>query len=190
MTYAIDRAGRTAAALSLLVCAAMLLPPATALGSDGLAGKAPLQLAQATGPGPGTKPGPAQPPRPGAAGNHAQQPNAAAQGQEVERHIADLKRQLKITPEQEPQFNAFADVMRSNTQNVQSAASQQGQPGNALDELRAAEKLAELNVESLRRLVPVFTALYNGLDPQQKKTADKLFGSAGAGEQQRGGHPG
>src|SRR5436190_16428428 len=154
MTKAIVRAGCGAAAFALMG-AAILFQPGVAAAADAV----PLLLAQASG-----RQAPAQQPRAGAAGNQAQQqPNAAGKGQDVEKHIADLRRQLKITPAQEAQFNAFADVMRSNEKNLETAMQQQqsqGQAGNALDELRSAEKFAEANLEALRRLVPVFQALY------------------------------
>ena len=174
MLHAFDRAGRTAA-MARVAAALMLLPlgagPANARSDDGPV----LQLAQAARQG------------------GAKAPAAGSGGSDVDRQIADLKKQLKITPQQEPQFNAFAEVMRSNEQDLDKLM-QQGsanrQP-NAVEELKQAQQLTETQAAGLKRLVPALQALYDTLSDQQKKIADKVIG--GGGEQgpspgpQRGG---
>jgi|SRR5438270_788680 protein CpxP len=175
MFHVFDRAGRTAA-MAGIATALMLLPlgagPANAGADDGTL----LQLAQAS--------------RQGGAKTAAPAPSG---GSETDRQIADLKKQLKITPQQEPQFNAFAEVMRSNEQDLDKLM-QQGsanrQP-NAVEELKQAQQLTETQAAGLKRLVPALQALYDTLSDQQKKIADKVIG--GGGEQgpspgpQRGG---
>lgn len=128
-----------------------------------------------------------------------QQGGAAAQGSaaqgprdpEVERRIADLHKRLKITPQQETQFNAFADVMRSNAQAMAMLAqkAQQDQKPNAVEDLRAYEQFTEAHAEGLKRLIPPFQALYDSLNDQQKKTADAVLGHAAAQAEQRQGRP-
>lgn len=148
----------------------------------------------------------ARPPAPAAAANQAapaanQAPSnqtAPAQGQqaardpEVERRITDLHKQLKITQQQEQQFQGFADVMRSNAQVLENMAQQQQQqakPGNAVDDLRAFQQFEQEHADGLKRLIPAFETLYQALNDQQKKTADTVLGRAAERAQQRQTHP-
>ena len=144
----------------------MMLPlgagPANARSDDGTV----LQMVQAA--------------RQGGAKGAAPAPSG---GSEVDRDIADLRKQLKITPQQEPQFNAFAEVMRSNAQELD-AQMRQGSPNqnpNAVETLKQAQQLTETQAAGLKRLVPALQALYDTLSDQQKKIADKVIG--GGGEQ-------
>jgi hypothetical protein len=94
MIDAMSRAARKAAAIGIAGALA-LMPLGVGSANAGASDGAALQLAQA---GPG-------------GGRGAPAPQAG--GGDVDRQIADLKKQLKITPQQEPQFNAFAEVMPS-----------------------------------------------------------------------------
>ena len=174
MFHAFDRASR-ASAIATLAAALMMLPladgPANARSDDGTS----LQMAQAARQG----------------GAKAAAP-APAGGSEVDRDIADLRKQLKITPQQEPQFNAFAEVMRSNAQDLdklmrQGSANRQQ---NAVEELKQAQQFTETQAAGLKRLVPALQALYDTLSDQQKKIADQVMGGGPGGGQpgpQRGG---
>jgi protein CpxP len=183
MSHAIDRAAR-AAALAALAGALMLIP--LGAGYARAPDSAPeFRLAQApSSPGPG-----ATPPRSGAAPQSkqpaAQQP--ASRDQQVERQTAELKKQLQITPNQESQFDAFAQVMRGNAQAMDSMIKQQSQnpPKNAVDDLKSIQQLAETQLDGLKKLLPAFQSLYDSLSDQQKKTADSIFG----GNAQGGGQP-
>jgi periplasmic protein CpxP/Spy len=170
MQYAIDRTGRLA---GIALLGALLLPP-TVQARD--AGDSPvLKLAQAQ-----NKPGATS--RSGAPQSRgSQQP--ASRDQAVEQQTTELKKQLQITPQQESQFDAFAKQMHSNAQAMDSALREQQQnpPKNAVDDLKAIERLAETQLDGLKKLVPVFQSLYDSLSDQQKKTADQVFG------QQQGG---
>jgi len=174
MFQAFDRAGRTAV-MAGIATALMLLPPAAGPASARSDDGAPLQLAQAARQG----------------GAKAAAPAPA--GSEVDRQIADLKKQLKITPQQEPQFNAFAEVMRSNEQDLDKLMQQGGanRPPNAVEDLKQAQQLAETQAAGLKRLVPAFQSLYDSLSDQQKKTADQVMGGGpGGGPGGPGGAPG
>ena len=155
----------TAAALILLATAAV---PAHAASASGAA----TQMAQARGPAAGNAP-PAGAP---------QSPTA-----QVDRKIADLKKQLKITPQQEPQFDAFAQVMRSNAQELDQAMRQAPSgPPNAVEELKRFAQFTETQANGLKRLVPALQSLYDSLSDPQKKTADQVL----AGGEEAGGAPG
>ena len=170
MPYAIDRSGRLAA---IALVGALVPLPGTVQARDS-ADSPTLRLAQAQ-----TKPGAT--PHSGAPQSRGAQP--APQGQDVEQKAAELKKKLQITPQQEPQFDAFIQAMRSNSQAMDSAIKQEGQnpPKTAVDDLKRIERLLETQVDGLKKLLPVFQSFYDGLSDQQKKTADQIFG------QQQGG---
>ena len=132
-----------------------------------------LQLAQA---GPGARAAPAAP----------------GGGSEVDRQIADLKKQLKITPQQEPQFNAFAEVMRNNAKELDAVGDQASpQNANAVEELKRFQQFTETQAAGLKRLVPALQAVYDTLSDPQKKVADQVMGGGGeAGGPPAGGKPG
>jgi periplasmic protein CpxP/Spy len=99
--------------------------------------------------------------------------------------MAALRSRLGITPAQQPQFNAFAQAMQQNeaAMAVFTQRNPPNQPRNALDQLRAQAQAAQLDAQGLRRLVPVFQALYASLSDQQKRVADQLFaGSPPSGQ--------
>jgi hypothetical protein len=174
MSQAIHRASRGAAATAL-AGALLLLPLGAANARDADVTPA-LRLAQA----PSSSSGAAPAPRSGAA-PQARQPAAqgpASRGEEVERQTAELKKQLQITPQQESQFDAFAQIMKSNAEAMDSAIQREHQnpPKNAVDDLKSIEQLAETQLSGLKRLVPAFQSLYDSLSDQQKKTADTVFG--------------
>jgi hypothetical protein len=100
----------------------------------------------------------------------------------VEARIKQLHDQLKITPEQEDKWNAFGQVMRENAQAMQSQIEQRvknQQNMNALDDLTSYEQITETHAEGVKRLVPAFQALYDGMSPEQKKNADMVFARYG-----------
>ena len=167
MVDAMSRAARKAAAIGIAGALA-LMPLGVGSANAGASDGAALQLAQA---GPGGRGAP---------------PPQAGSG-DVDRQIADLKKQLKITPQQEPQFNAFAEVMRNNARDEEAQMRQAGanQHPNAVDGLKQAQQMAEMQSNGLKRLVPAFQALYDSLSDPQKKTADQVLG----GGEEAGGPP-
>lgn len=97
--------------------------------------------------------------------------------QEVESRITDLHRTLLITPTQEPQFKAYADVMRVNARTIQSLFDERAKETDmsAVGRLRWVARLTRAHADNLEKLVPVFEALYQTLSDQQKKAADTAF---------------
>jgi hypothetical protein len=95
----------------------------------------------------------------------------------VEKHIEALHKRLAITPAQQPLWDAFAAVMRSNAAAVEQghASSQPQPPGNALAELRSLSIRARLHADNMARLLPPFEALYNSMTPEQRTLADATF---------------
>ena len=94
----------------------------------------------------------------------------------VERHIQDLHQRLSITPDQQPQWDAFANVLRRNADDVENAHVGTGpMPDNALEAMRTYTARARIHADNLARLLPVFQALYTALSPDQQAAADKTF---------------
>jgi len=113
------------------------------------------------------------------------QQQQAPQEQGIEGQISELKKRLNITPQQQPQFDAFAQAMRQNAQTMEPLMQQQQQSTshNALEDLKAAAKFSEAEADSLKRLVPPLEALYGALTDQQKKVADQVLMASAGGDQ-------
>jgi hypothetical protein len=98
--------------------------------------------------------------------------------QRVERQIEQMHKTLKITPEQEPQWQALAKVMRENAANMEAMFKQRAahfDQMTALESLQSYERIAEAHVANMQRLIPAFTAVYSSLSPEQRKAADDAF---------------
>jgi hypothetical protein len=103
------------------------------------------------------------------------QAQPAAPPQNIETNIATLHQRLQITPAQEPQFNAVANVMRENAR-AEAAAPQQPPAGaTAIDDLRAYIRYSEVELAGLKTMLPALEALYATLSPTQKRAADAAF---------------
>ena len=93
----------------------------------------------------------------------------------IEANIASLRQKLQITPAQEAQFSAVANVMRENFRTEASAPHQPPANATAVDDLRAYIQYSEVELAGLKRLLPALDALYSTLSPTQKRTADAVF---------------
>ncbi|HVW53733.1 MAG TPA: Spy/CpxP family protein refolding chaperone [Trinickia sp.] len=116
--------------------------------------------------------------QPSASSGPAADAHAAKREARVEERIAYLRTQLKITPAQETQWKAFAEVMRANGQNMgrlyrqrmQAEASQ-----SALGNMKQYALLAQAHADDMKQLVDAFEPLYDSMSPEQKKLADTTF---------------
>ena len=114
----------------------------------------------------------------------AQAQQQAPQEQGIERQISELKKRLNITPQQQPQFDAFAQAMRQNAQAMEPLMQeQQSANRSAVDDLKAAAKFAEAEADALKRLLTPLQALYDALSDQQKKVADQVLVASAGGDQ-------
>ena len=101
----------------------------------------------------------------------------------VEGRIAFLKAELKITDAQLPQWNTFADTIRSNAQRIgemRGTMMQGGMMGQtatltAPDRLDRMEKTMTAMVEAVRSTKAALGPLYAMLSDEQKKMADALL---------------
>jgi len=120
---------------------------------------------------------PAEPDVPAAPETARQPAHSRGPAARVETRISDLRKKLQITPAQDAQFKAFADVMRANAQSMQELFRQHAQHADrtAAGELHWYAQLATAHAEAMNKLVPVFDPLYQSLSAKQKKAADAAF---------------
>jgi hypothetical protein len=102
----------------------------------------------------------------------------AAPADRVEMRINDMHAKLKITPEQEDQWQTVAKVMRDNESAMQPLI--EGRKTNArtmtaVDDLHSYEAITEAHVEGIKKFTPAFETLYASMSDVQKKQADALF---------------
>ncbi|WP_116140605.1 Spy/CpxP family protein refolding chaperone [Trinickia diaoshuihuensis] len=119
---------------------------------------------------------------PGMAASATADARAAKREARVEERIAYLHSQLKITAAQEPQWKAFADVMRSNGQNMSRLfrqRTQAEQSQSALDNMKQYAEIAQAHADDMKQLVDAFQPLYDSFSPEQKKLADTTFRQVG-----------
>lgn len=111
----------------------------------------------------------------------ARSPSEDSRGDaQVEGRIAQLHKQLKITKDQESDWNTLARDMRENAQRMSSllqerADASKSKPMNAVDNLKSYEQITDAHADGLKKITPDFEKLYNQMSPAQKKTADSVF---------------
>lgn len=96
----------------------------------------------------------------------------------AELRITELHAKLKITPAQEEQWGKVAQVMRDDAKNLDTltqARVEHAKDMTAVDDLKSYGEIAEAHADGVKKLLPVFTALYDGMSDAQKKDADALF---------------
>lgn len=114
-------------------------------------------------------------------------PAAAAatesKGETVEQRITNLHTALKITAEQEKQWNGVAQAMRENAAAMDKlvASNRTTPPQNmtAVEDLNTYQKFAQAHVDGLKNLTSAFSTLYDAMPAAQKKVADEVFNTAG-----------
>jgi hypothetical protein len=108
---------------------------------------------------------------------------AMARKETIEQRISHLHKALKITPDEEANWNSVAQAMRENAAATQKLiderTAQDPHSMTAVDDLRAYEKFAQAHVDSLKNLTSSFETLYNSMPDPQKKVADHVFQTFG-----------
>jgi periplasmic protein CpxP/Spy len=103
---------------------------------------------------------------------------AAGHEATIEQRIQDMHAKLLISPAQQPQWDAFADVMRTNARNMDQAFQQRVNTMfgmTAPENLQSYGQVAMSHAQDLQKLGPAFQALYDAMSNSQKKTADQVF---------------
>jgi protein CpxP len=148
-------------AIAALMGATVLALPLTAARPDTLA-DAPIQLAQA-----------AQSP--------AAKEATETKGETVEQRITDLHAALKITADQEANWNGVAQDMRENAAAMDKLVAETRatppQSMTAVADLKTYQKFAQAHVDGLKNMLSHFEALYAAMPDAQKKIADEVFRS-------------
>jgi protein CpxP len=118
----------------------------------------------------------------------AQTPAAAgateAKTETVEQRITALHDALKITPAQEPKWQAVAKAMRENAAAMDKLIAETQKTDQekvtAVEDLVTYTKFAQAHVAGLKNLTDDFRALYAVMPVDQKKLADQVFKTAGS----------
>jgi periplasmic protein CpxP/Spy len=98
----------------------------------------------------------------------------------VDKHIADLKAQLKITSAEETQWDAVAQTMRDNANNIDKAMDKREDAnGSAIDDLNAYGEVVQSHADGIKKLSAVFSTLYMSMSADQKRIADDVFAQRG-----------
>jgi len=94
----------------------------------------------------------------------------------VEDRLAALRSELKITDAQMPQWNRFADALRSTAKSmkgVHEQMMQEGMPATLPARLDLHEKMLSAHLEALKSIKTALNPLYAALSDAQKKLADQ-----------------
>lgn len=100
--------------------------------------------------------------------------------QHVEARIKDLHAKLKITPDEEAAWNDVATAMRDSENNVSDLIKDRHQNATtmtAVDDMQSYQKITQAHADGLGKVIAAFTKLYDMMPDDQKKNADKVFGS-------------
>jgi periplasmic protein CpxP/Spy len=104
-------------------------------------------------------------------------------GETVEQRITTLHTALKITPAEEPLWNAVAEAMRENAtamdKIVAQARTTPPQNMTAVDDLKMYQKFAQAHTDGLTNLIVSFEKLYAAMPDAQKKITDDVFRTSG-----------
>jgi len=100
----------------------------------------------------------------------------------VDERIAQLHRELKITAAEEQDWQAVAQTMKANADDMknlidQTRANAPKAERNALEDLQTYQKFAQAHADGLQKLTTAFATLYNAMTPEQKANADRVFRS-------------
>ena len=103
-------------------------------------------------------------------------------GARVEQRLTRFKNELKLTPQQEPLWLAFAEKSKAEAGKGIQAMRERSQDGRVLsapERMEQRQALLQARVTAMGSINESFTRLYSALSPEQKKVADKRFSSAG-----------
>lgn len=109
-------------------------------------------------------------------------PMARVTPDRVEQRIADLHAKLHITPDQQAQWDQFAQAMRDNAQHMRQTAEDRAtkiKSMNASDNMLSYAQLAMQHAQGLQSLATAFQPLYASFSPEQQGVADTMFRDVG-----------
>jgi len=151
-----------------------------------MASASPNQFAQATpAPAAPAQPVPTAPPQrdqvaPAQAvhGSHGmQRATVRTRAQLVEIMISNMRTRLRVTAAEQSQFDAVADVMRTNAKAMETLLAERGHgtDQSAVASLHWYEKLTDAHAAVLKNFTPAFETFYATLSASQRRAADAIF---------------
>ena len=96
----------------------------------------------------------------------------------VEQRIMELHAQLKITPNEEPQWTHVAVTMRENARDLDQVIDKRDATvasATAIDNMYSYADIAQAHANGVRKLASAFSGLYDVMSDTQKKLADVVF---------------
>jgi periplasmic protein CpxP/Spy len=102
-----------------------------------------------------------------------------AEDKTPEARIKRLHDELKITSDQEAQWNSVAQVMLANASAIDSAVKNRARMSKemtAIDDLKSYEAIVDAHAEGIKKLAAAFAPLYASMPEGQQKNADAVFG--------------
>jgi hypothetical protein len=115
-------------------------------------------------------------PAPGAPSSNAT--NGATAGSQVDQRITQMHRRLKITPEQESAWGAFAQMMRDNVSSTEQAYKNRRASiatMSAPENMQNFAQIEQARAQGVQNLAASFQTLYGTMSDDQKQTADAMF---------------
>ena len=113
--------------------------------------------------------------------HHAKEDPAERMKQHVEIRIKTLHDELKVTKEQDAQWETVAQAMRDSEANmaklVETRKANKGTM-SAIDDVKSYQAIAQAHADGLAKFIAAFEPFYNSLNDAQKKTADSFFGKS------------
>jgi protein CpxP len=106
----------------------------------------------------------------------------------VEVRIKEMHDKLKITAAQEEQWAKVEQTMREDAKvmdELTQTRADHAKDMTAIDDLKSYGEITAAHADGIKKLTPVFAALYDTLSDAQKKDADALFRH---GAHEHGGH--
>jgi|SRR5215469_1993814 len=107
----------------------------------------------------------------------------------VEARIKSLHTHLKITAEQEPQWQQVAQVMRDNAATIEKLVTERNakvKTMTAVENLQTYSDIVQAHADGIKKLASAFDPLYASMSDAQKKAADAIF--RGMAERHRAAH--
>ena len=98
----------------------------------------------------------------------------------VEDRISTLHSKLMITPDQESAWSDVASAMRDNEKEIGGLIKDRHEKGmsmTAVEDLQSYQAIAQAHADGLKNVISSFSSLYDSMSDDQKKNADKVFGT-------------
>jgi transcriptional regulator len=97
----------------------------------------------------------------------------------IEQRIDTLHTELKITADEQPEWDAVAKTMRDNAAAMEKLAAEKAAQSDkgmtAIQDLQTYAEFAQAHVDHLKQLTSAFESLYDKMPQAQKKIADEVF---------------